>query len=510
MRSSARSRLTASRPRRGATPRASTSAGRSSRRSGCACGATAPTTGSRSTSRSISSRSGGSIPAATRASRSRSSPTSAPSTTRRCSVAISSRCCARSWDADGLTCQARLAADTGHAGRPRAPLLLSGRAIRARRIGGHELVLALPAVDFLCQARDRGLLLLDLGFQAQRLGLGPPQLRELALLLVGVVLEPLDDLGLRLELGGEPRDLGAQPLDLGGVVRADLLHGLRGLQVLLERLDDLDLGLDPFLELRDAHLRSGVDLLRDGRGLMAGDRLLVLLDLGRQPVDAFQELVLLGFRRGLVRAQPVEAGLERDVRLVLLPDPLDERLDELLAALHEPLEVLGLAEPPSRFLVAFLRLGEPVLEARDELAALVRDLAQVVRALLLVAQLLLEVRDLLARRRQLGRDRLALLILLLELGLEFLPLLVLRGKLGLHGFELGRELHHARVALFERLLQPLALGAGRLGLGELALELPDARGLLLDARVEPRVAALELGDRALGLLERQGPLALAL
>src|SRR5690606_31967216 len=137
------------------------------------------------------------------------------------------------------------------------------------------------------------------------------------------------------------------------------------------------------------------------------------------------------------------------------------------------------------------------------ISALVRDLAEVVRALLLVAQLLLEVRDLLASGREVGRGRLALLLLLLELGLERLPLLVLRGELGLHGFDLGRELHHARIALSQRLLQPLALGAGRIGVGaarflglhafgKLVLELPDARRLLLDAGGELRVAALEL------------------
>src|SRR5690606_13888460 len=168
----------------------------------------------------------------------------------------------------------------------------------------------------------------------------------------------------------------------------------------------------------------------------------------------------------LVLSQAVEAGLQRGVRLVLRANPLDQRRDQALAPDHESLEVLCLAEAPAGFLVALLGLGEPVLEPRDDLAPLVRDLAEVIRALLLVAKLLLEPRDLLACRLELRGERFACALALVELRCVRLPcLLELRSeplalldgrrKLRLDALELRGKLRDPRFPLAERLAKPV-------------------------------------------------------
>src|SRR5690606_29207826 len=452
---------------------ASTSTARSSLRSGFECGEIARITASRSTSRWISSRSGASIRAASRGSRSRSFPISAAWTTRAASGAISRRSCSRR---------------SGARRRADRPLLLGGRAVRGGRLGGDELVLAPPVVHGLVETRDRRLLLLDLLPEAHRLVLRAAQLRELAQLLVGVALELRDELVLRLELAAEPLDLAAQSVDLGAGLRADLLDRLRGFQLFLERLYDRDLIFDALLELGDPIAR-GLELrLGERRRLMTRDRLLLFLDLRRQSVDAREQLVLLRLGLCLVLAQAVEAGLQGRIRLVLLANSLDQRLDQLLAPNHEALEVLGLAEPPTGFLVAFLGLGEAVFEPRDDLAPLVRDLAQVVRAFLLVAELLLEPRALLAGR--------------LELGRELLAPLGGRRELHLDALELRGQLRDPGLALAEGFAQAVVLRPGGVGFASepfLGFE-PGARFALerfdpLQRLVETRLQARVLGSK---------------
>ena len=93
-------------------------------------------------------------------------------------------------------------------------------------------------------------------------------------------------------------------------------------------------------------------------------------------VEALQQFLLIHLGRGFVRAQPVEAGLEGDVRLRFRAQRGKQLRDEPFAAFHQALEVSGSAEAILRLFVALLRFLDPLLELRHTFAALVRELAR--------------------------------------------------------------------------------------------------------------------------------------
>src|SRR5690606_38908892 len=176
------------------------------------------------------------------------------------------------------------------------------------------------------------------------------------------------------------------------------------------------------------------------------------------------------------RAQPVEAGLQRGVGLLLRLQRLDQRLDQALAAAHEPLEVLRLRQPPLRFLVALVSLLDRFLELDDLIAPIVRELAQVLDALFLFLELGLEARDLLARLVERGLG-------LVVPGEELADLALLRGERGLERRGRGR--------------------GGALGSREPLVRLVELRALRLQLLVGALGVRFRAGDEPLGFRRRR-------
>ena len=88
----------------------------------------------------------------------------------------------------------------------------------------------------------------EIALQAHRLRFAAAQLRELALLIVDVVLHLRDDAVLGLELLLEALDVLLQAFDLLILVAAGFLRHARGFEVRLERLDHLGLRVQALLE----------------------------------------------------------------------------------------------------------------------------------------------------------------------------------------------------------------------------------------------------------------------
>src|SRR5690606_7977057 len=125
-----------------------------------------------------------------------------------------------------------------------------------------------------------------------------------------------DDLVLRLELLAQLLDFLVLLVRAAGGGRG-LLAEPRRLEIRLERLDELGLRVEPLLERRGARERRRELFLAGRAALVALDRLLGVVQLALELIDALQQLLLVLLGAGLVGAQAVETRLQRRVRLHL-------------------------------------------------------------------------------------------------------------------------------------------------------------------------------------------------